>query len=38
MKKCIIVCDHIHDEGLKILQSQDDIIMKNFIFICHYGI
>ena len=29
MKKCVIVCDHIHDEGLKILQSQDDIIMKN---------
>ena len=29
MKKCVIVCDHIHDEVLKILQSQDDIIMKN---------
>ncbi len=29
MKKCIIVCDHIHDEGLKILQSQDDIVTEN---------
>ena len=29
MKKHIIVCDHIHDEGLKILSAQDDISMEN---------
>ncbi len=29
MKKYIIVCDHIHDEGLKILSKQDDIVMEN---------
>lgn len=29
MKKHIIVCDHIHEEGLKILQSQDDIEVEN---------
>ncbi len=29
MKKHIIVCDHIHDEGLKILSTQDDISMEN---------
>lgn len=29
MKKHIIVCDHIHDEGLRILGGQDDITMEN---------
>ncbi|STQ86280.1 phosphoglycerate dehydrogenase [Helicobacter muridarum] len=29
MQKHIIVCDHIHDEGLKILQSQSDVIVEN---------
>lgn len=29
MKKHIIVCDHIHEEGLRILQTQDDITMEN---------
>lgn len=29
MKKHIIVCDHIHDEGLNILNTQDDITMEN---------
>lgn len=29
MKKHIIVCDHIHYEGLKILNTQDDVTMEN---------
>ncbi|RDU64622.1 phosphoglycerate dehydrogenase [Helicobacter didelphidarum] len=29
MQKHIIVCDHIHNEGLKILNSQTDITMEN---------